>query len=136
MNFSKKRELVLKALKENVVHPSAEYIHSVLQKEKIVSAEYIQEIVSKYFNIDKVRNGEAEYSYYCNDTNAIPDHAVTIVGWDDNYPKENFNSKNKFLASLNPSINSSDISLFSFLSDDINNNKNDAPATAKTYAGM
>ncbi len=35
MNFSKKRELVLKALKDNVVHPSAEYIHSVLQKEKI-----------------------------------------------------------------------------------------------------
>lgn len=31
MNYSKQRELILTALKENVVHPSAEYIYKVLK---------------------------------------------------------------------------------------------------------
>lgn len=29
-------------------------------------------------------------AYNCNITTKIRDHAITIVGWDDNYPKENF----------------------------------------------
>lgn len=29
-------------------------------------------------------------AYNCNVSNNIRDHAITIVGWDDNYPKENF----------------------------------------------
>ena len=29
-------------------------------------------------------------AYFCNDNSIIRDHAVTIVGWDDNYSKENF----------------------------------------------
>ena len=29
-------------------------------------------------------------AYNCNDTTKIRDHAITIVGWDDEYPKENF----------------------------------------------
>ena len=29
-------------------------------------------------------------AYNCNDTSVIRDHAVTIVGWDDDYSKENF----------------------------------------------
>lgn len=33
MNYSKQREMILNTLKMNVVHPSAEYIHSVLKKE-------------------------------------------------------------------------------------------------------
>lgn len=31
MNYSKQRELILNTLKENVVHPSAEYIYSILK---------------------------------------------------------------------------------------------------------
>lgn len=31
MNYSKQRELVLKTLQENVVHPTAEYIHDVMK---------------------------------------------------------------------------------------------------------
>ncbi len=38
--------------------------------------------VSKYYN-DKT------YSYY-NNTNTLVNHAITIVGWDDNYSKDNF----------------------------------------------
>ena len=34
-------------------------------------------------------------AYYCDDTSASVDHAVTIVGWDDNYSRTNFNSENQ-----------------------------------------
>ena len=30
-------------------------------------------------------------AYFCNDVNVLRDHAVTIVGWDDNYSRYNFN---------------------------------------------
>ncbi len=33
MNYSKQRELILKTLQENPVHPTADYIYSVLKKE-------------------------------------------------------------------------------------------------------
>ena len=32
MNYSKQRELILTTLRENVVHPTVEYIHSALKK--------------------------------------------------------------------------------------------------------
>ena len=34
-------------------------------------------------------------SYYCNDASAVQDHELTIIGWDDNYSKNNFNSKHR-----------------------------------------
>lgn len=33
MNYSKQREIILNALRENVVHPSADYIYNVLKEE-------------------------------------------------------------------------------------------------------
>lgn len=34
-------------------------------------------------------------SYYCNNTGLVANHAVIIVGWDDNYSKDNFKDANK-----------------------------------------
>ena len=54
------------------------------------------EDITKNLNIDKVNNGESQaISYYNNDSNKIYDHAITIIGWDDNYSKENFNDNCK-----------------------------------------
>lgn len=33
MKYSRQRELVLRALRENIVHPTADYIHTILKKE-------------------------------------------------------------------------------------------------------
>ena len=33
MNYSKQRETILNTLKENVVHPTAEYLYDVLKRE-------------------------------------------------------------------------------------------------------
>ncbi len=46
---------------------------------------------------DRFMNSETD-SFYCSDetipTNALQGHAVSIVGWDDNYPKEKFSTSN------------------------------------------
>lgn len=34
-------------------------------------------------------------AYYCDSAMAIPDHQVTIIGWDDNYAVENFNENHR-----------------------------------------
>ena len=44
---------------------------------------------TQYFNDETSINSTA---YYCNNNDIMVDHLVTIVGWDDDYPKENFNS--------------------------------------------
>lgn len=31
-------------------------------------------------------------AYFCNDASVTPDHQITIIGWDDNYPISNFNA--------------------------------------------
>lgn len=33
MNYSRQREIILEVLKKNVVHPTAEYLYSIMQKE-------------------------------------------------------------------------------------------------------
>lgn len=41
----------------------------------------------EYYNNTNVFKSTA---YHCNDSSKTRDHAITIVGWDDNYSKENF----------------------------------------------
>lgn len=47
---------------------------------------------SQYYNNSEMFDATA---YNCNDTNVIRDHAITIVGWDDNYSKDNFGEGRK-----------------------------------------
>ena len=45
---------------------------------------------SKYYNYN------LEYpAYYCDDASLEPNHQVTIIGWDDNYPVSNFNAEHR-----------------------------------------
>ena len=49
-----------------------------------------------YYNLDKLKNGQSQYfSYYCDKQNALADHAITIVGWDDDFSVDNFNDAHK-----------------------------------------
>lgn len=45
-----------------------------------------------YYNNEDILKATA---YYCDSKTAIPDHAVTIVGWDDDYAVSNFNEKHR-----------------------------------------
>ena len=47
---------------------------------------------SKYFDTNNLKTAK---SYYCYDNNIIANHAVTIIGWDDEYKIENFDSTNQ-----------------------------------------
>lgn len=42
---------------------------------------------ARYYNTSPINKATA---YFCNDTTIVRDHAVTIIGWDDNYSKNNF----------------------------------------------
>lgn len=54
---------------------------------------YTSATESKYYNNPNIKNATA---YFCNDGNNTQiDHAVTIIGWDDNYSKENFTGEAK-----------------------------------------
>ena len=46
---------------------------------------------TSYFNTNNISTARA---YYCNSTDKIANHAITIVGWDDNYAVTNFNANN------------------------------------------
>lgn len=67
---------------------------NVLEKE--ISEKIIKELVSEYgastvsYCSDDIYYNSENYTYYCYDQNARADHAVSIVGWDDNFSREKF----------------------------------------------
>lgn len=56
----------------------------ILANGGVISSVYIS---PEYFDTENQITGTA---YYCNDSNVITNHLVTIIGWDDNYSKDNF----------------------------------------------
>lgn len=51
---------------------------------------------NNYFNDSKYQSKQAsDYAYYCNDNSKVADHAITIIGWDDNFAIDNFNDSCK-----------------------------------------
>lgn len=72
----------------------------------------------QYYNYDRT-NSNANLlnstAYFCNDTNIKIDHAITIVGWDDNYSRNNFNE------SCRPSSDGAYIVLNSYGKNNFNN---------------
>ena len=77
INYSKEEvEKIREKIKEHIVKYGA------------ISAVTASTQIQYYNNSTQMYNSTA---YYCNDENVVRDHAVTIIGWDDNYSKENFN---------------------------------------------
>ncbi len=56
---------------------------------------YDQNSVSVFFNSTQYYYNPDTYSYCCLDEDANATHAVLLVGWDDNYSRNNFNSDNR-----------------------------------------
>lgn len=64
--------------------------------DKTVTENIIKELVSEYgalsidYCSDDLYYNSETYATYCYDENAISDHAVLLVGWDDDFSRENF----------------------------------------------
>ena len=73
MNYSRQREIILETLKSNVVHPTAEYIYSILQKEnpKISLATLYRNLnqLAEHGIIKKI-DGLEQSSHYDHNTHA------------------------------------------------------------------
>lgn len=58
----------------------------IMENGALYSGIHVSTGFSKYFNI-------STHSYNCNDYTKVTDHAITIIGWDDNYSRYNFNEE-------------------------------------------
>lgn len=81
-------ELIRNAIKINIMKFGAVTASTVTASDKVDITQYYN------YNAPTV-NGKRYPAYYCNDNDLSADHQVTIIGWDDNYSKENFNRSNK-----------------------------------------
>lgn len=79
----------------NTVHLKSAYYINILENPEIVKAmvkEYGGAGISYYADDDDIGFNETNSCYYYGQY-ADSNHAVTIVGWDDNFSKENFNEE-------------------------------------------
>ncbi len=59
----------------------------IVKNGSLVTSIYFMPIDNEYYN-------QSTYSY-CNMNEEKPNHVVSVIGWDDNYPKENFSKENR-----------------------------------------
>lgn len=55
---------------------------------------YLDNDILEYINTDTTTNNKI-ISYYNNDSTKLSNHTISIIGWNDNYSKNNFNSARK-----------------------------------------
>ncbi len=81
-----------KEYSENDIKNIRSLIKEYIVKNGALVAVTASEYVNGYNNTDDVTKAN---NFCCKDSTQVRDHAITIVGWDDNYDKENFNENNR-----------------------------------------
>lgn len=88
-------------LNETLMYMSSYRINNVFFYDIKKDPQKIKSAIFEYGAVSVSYKGAIEYldpdtlsAHYCSDTSKKPDHAVTIVGWDDNYSKTNFHPSN------------------------------------------
>ena len=75
-------------------------VHSLMSAHVKHSETFLKELIYNHNAVAAACYSRPEYynektaAHYCFEENAGIDHAILLVGWDDNYPKENFRSDN------------------------------------------
>ena len=65
-------------------------VRNIIKKQLVENGAIASMTGGNYSSFYNNSNTFSATAYNCNITTQIRDHAITIVGWDDNYPKENF----------------------------------------------
>lgn len=94
MNYSKQRETVLQTLRENVVHPTAEYIYDIMRKtDKSVSLATLYRNLNQLTEAGKIKKIEGlensahydhniheHYHFICTECKRVFDIPVDVAG--------------------------------------------------------
>ena len=78
------------------IHKNAYQVKQEIMKHGSAGIGFYLNELPDYDNSAKYKStGEQVYTYYCPDSSAVANHAVNIVGWDDNFPASAFRFKPK-----------------------------------------
>lgn len=80
------------------VHKNAAEVKQAIMEHGSVGTGYYAAVTPEERNMYEgsgMYNGVSVDTYYCDDAQAVANHAVNIVGWDDDFPAENFAARPK-----------------------------------------